>query len=162
MNVLIRTATNDDHRAFVCIANEINVSHARALAERFRVVSDAMPVDYFRSLIESDDATVLAADRHSRVVGYAILHVRESPSIPISVPRRYAFMSDLAVAEAEQRQGIGRRLIDAAVGWARAQSASEIELGVFEFNESAISFYEHLGFRTVKRIMSLHIDEGLV
>lgn len=157
MNIATRTATKNDHEALAHIASELNVMHARALPDRFRVASDALPTDYFHSLIDSENATILLAERDGDVLGYAILHIKEAPPIPVSMPRRFAFLSDVVVDEAEQGQGIGRLLMDAAVEWAREQSVSSLELGVFEFNEAAIAFYQHLGFQTTKRTMSLPI-----
>jgi diamine N-acetyltransferase len=37
--------------------------------------------------------------------------------------------------------------------WARARDVQELDLNVYEFNHSAISFYEALGFQTVSRRM---------
>ena len=38
--------------------------------------------------------------------------------------------------------------------WAIEKGATSIELNVYEFNETAISFYEKLGYRTLSRKMS--------
>lgn len=133
--------------------------HARALPDHFRVAADALPTEYFKSLIESEDATILVSERAGEVLGYEILLIKDAPRIPVAVPRRVAFLNDIAVTEPERGLGIGRILIDAAVAWAREQDASALELGVFEFNADAIGFYEHLGFHTSKRTMSLSISE---
>jgi len=45
-----------------------------------------------------------------------------------------------------RRTGIGRRLVEAVLAWARDQGASEIELGVTATNRAAVEFYEGLGF----------------
>lgn len=151
----IRPATIQDHDAINRIAREINVMHVEALPDRFRFASDALPRDYIYALIESDDSTVMVAERHGDIVGYAILHIKESSPIPVAAPRRYVVLNDLVVTEADRNYGIGRLLVEATIDWTREQGVYEIELGVFEFNDSAIAFYEHLGFHTVKRTMSL-------
>jgi ribosomal protein S18 acetylase RimI-like enzyme len=38
--------------------------------------------------------------------------------------------------------------------WAIAKGATAIELNVYEFNETAIAFYERLGYQTLSRKMS--------
>jgi ribosomal protein S18 acetylase RimI-like enzyme len=38
--------------------------------------------------------------------------------------------------------------------WTITKGATSIELNVYEFNETAISFYERLGYRTFSRKMS--------
>jgi len=52
-----------------------------------------------------------------------------------------------------RRNGIGTRLVRIARRWAREKGATEMRLGVWEFNEAARKFYETLGFKTLKRGM---------
>ena len=44
--------------------------------------------------------------------------------------------------------------MDEMQAWAIAKGATSIELNVYEFNETAISFYERLGYQTLSRKMS--------
>lgn len=53
------------------------------------------------------------------------------------------------VAPAARRSGVGRALIDAAAEWARGWGAQRIVLWVTGMNESALRFYERLGFRVL-------------
>ncbi|HYH13044.1 MAG TPA: GNAT family N-acetyltransferase [Thermomicrobiales bacterium] len=160
MAPVIRPATIHDREGVSRIATELGALHARALPDRFREASDPMPSEYFQSLLGTDESLILVADDDGDIVGYEILRLQETPPIEIVMPRRFVFVSDLAVLERSQGQGIGRLLVDAALAWARAQGASGIELGVYEFNEAAIAFYEHMGFRTVKRTMGLAVDRA--
>jgi ribosomal protein S18 acetylase RimI-like enzyme len=50
------------------------------------------------------------------------------------------------VAASYRRRGIGRRLLEEAVGWARASGVRKLELHVFPWNEPAIALYESFGF----------------
>jgi RimJ/RimL family protein N-acetyltransferase len=52
----------------------------------------------------------------------------------------------LMVAEEYRRRGIGKRLLDEAVAWARASGIVKLELHVFPWNEPAIALYESFGF----------------
>lgn len=55
----------------------------------------------------------------------------------------------LEVHQQEQRQGYGREAATALLGWARAQGATAVRLGVDEGNASAFAFWQTLGFRAV-------------
>lgn len=158
MCISIRAATVDDHQSLTRIAREINAMHAEALPARFQIAADPLPLDYFQALLNSDEDHVLVAERAGVVVGYAILRIRESPPVPVVMPRRYVLLNDLVVTGAAQGQGIARMLVEASVGWARSRGAAELQLGVYEFDERAIAFYEHLGFTTLKRTMALPVD----
>ena len=42
--------------------------------------------------------------------------------------------------------GVGARLVEGVLAWARSWSARSVTLGVTETNDGAVGFYEHLGF----------------
>jgi len=55
-------------------------------------------------------------------------------------------LSDLFVAPAERRMGAGRRLMEAAHGFAREQGAVTVELETAHTNTAAQALYESLGY----------------
>ena len=56
---------------------------------------------------------------------------------------------NLAVAPALRRQGLGRVLLDACLGWMTDRGARKVFLEVRRSNEAAIAMYEGQGFETV-------------
>jgi len=52
----------------------------------------------------------------------------------------------IMVAKDARRQGVGRELLRAAVGWAGEAGVRKLELHVFPWNEPAIKLYERFGF----------------
>jgi ribosomal protein S18 acetylase RimI-like enzyme len=42
--------------------------------------------------------------------------------------------------------GVGARLVERVLAWARSWDARSVTLGVTETNDGAVGFYEHLGF----------------
>src|ERR671938_1870192 len=52
----------------------------------------------------------------------------------------------LMVAKSYRRQGIGTKLLEAAVDWARHSGVRKLELHVFPWNTGAIALYERFGF----------------
>lgn len=51
-------------------------------------------------------------------------------------------------------------LMDEIQKWAIVKGATSIELNVFEFNYTAISFYERLGYQTLSRKMSKELSSS--
>ncbi|GAI50576.1 unnamed protein product, partial [marine sediment metagenome] len=47
---------------------------------------------------------------------------------------------------------------EAAEQWARNKSAATAELTVMEFNEGAISFYQHFGYKATSRKMRKSLE----
>jgi len=54
-------------------------------------------------------------------------------------------------APTHRRQGVGRMLVEEVTAWARARGARSLQLMVTSINESAMQFYERLGFRRTGR-----------
>ncbi len=66
-------------------------------------------------------------------------------------------IDNLIIKKEFRRIGLGKLLVAQALEWAKANSISNIELSVWEFNESAIHFYEELGFKTMTRRMTFKL-----
>ena len=58
----------------------------------------------------------------------------------------YCYVSDLAVAEGFEGQGVGRRLLEAAESWGRERGYRLLTLNVFAGNIRAQRLYERSGF----------------
>jgi len=76
-------------------------------------------------------------------------------SMPFINEHTSLYIDDICVDETYRRQGIGKKLFAAAVEFAKESEVYAIDLNVWEFNESAIKFYESLGFTTRFRKMEL-------
>ena len=69
----------------------------------------------------------------------------------------FAVLDSLIVAAAHRRKGIGTALAREAHKWALCNGVERAWLNVWEFNESAISFYESLGYQTIGRRMQVDL-----
>ena len=58
----------------------------------------------------------------------------------------YAYIDDIAVEEEYRRQGVGCRLIEAAIEWAKAKGVPGIMLETQDNNVPACMLYEKCGF----------------
>ena len=61
-------------------------------------------------------------------------------------PSRAAELVSMWVSPETRAQGIGSKLVDAAVEWARTSAAETIELWVTVANEAAVALYRRKGF----------------
>jgi ribosomal protein S18 acetylase RimI-like enzyme len=57
------------------------------------------------------------------------------------------WVESMWVAPSHRRNGIGRMLVNRVLDWARDRNAREVKLEVTNSNESAIPFYQSLGFK---------------
>jgi ribosomal protein S18 acetylase RimI-like enzyme len=78
-----------------------------------------------------------------RIVGFAAF------SAIMTAGAGESTLENMAVAEAWQRQGIGRRLLAAGLLWCRAHASEIVFLEVRKSNRAAIALYERAGFSAV-------------
>ena len=155
MTVQIRTAEMGDYPALCSLFEEVDALHRVNHPEIFqKPVGPVRDIDYYRALVSDEDIGLFVAEAENQVVGFVHVITRDSPPIPIFVPRRFAIVDNLAVSKNFQRKGIGQKLMDTAQYWAADKGATSIELNVYHFNQKAISFYENMGYKPTSQRMS--------
>jgi len=115
-------------------------------------------LDYISGLIDDDDVLLLLALDNDVPVGLAHASIQRSKPIPIFVPRTYGYLETIVVAPHYRRKGIGGCLLQKAEEWAISKGATKIQLGVWEFNQAAIHFYESNGYEPFSRRMWKDLD----
>lgn len=105
----------------------------------------------YEQWLQEPDARLLLAERDGEAVGYAFLRVGGEEATVVT--GRVGDLESLSVAEAHRGQGIGERLVRAAIDHFEAAGATEWGLAVFEGNDRALAFYERFGLRPYVRLL---------
>ena len=163
METSVRKATARDYSSLCDLLDEVDALHRDKLPGIFQRPSAASRgKESYLELITNEDAALLVAEAAEELVGFVQAIVRDAPTSPIFVPRRYAIVESIGVRSAFKNHGTGRMLMDKVQEWSIAKGATSIELNVYEFNEAAISFYERLGYLTLSRKMTKELRDGRV
>jgi len=150
----IRRATLDDYSALSAVLDEGDAFHQQALPGFFRKAEGpARAVEFIANMLSDPNGAVFVAELEREIVGVVNAGIRETPDVPILVPRRFAWVDTLVVKGSCRRLGVGRTLMERVHQWAIEQGATEVELHVWNFNRGAIAFYEDLGYATASRRM---------
>ncbi len=161
MDITIRRATAQDYAGLCEIIEEVDALHRDHLPHIFQKPrGPARELEYVLGLLTDRDHGLFVAEVKGRLAGFVHLVIRESHPIPLLVPRRLALVDNLAVKTEFRRSGIGQALMQQAEAWAAAQAATEIDLNVYEFNETALAFYQRLGYETYSRRMTKPLLPG--
>jgi ribosomal protein S18 acetylase RimI-like enzyme len=155
VEVVIREATADDYAVLCELFDEVDGLHRDHLPQIFqKPTGPAWEEEYVRGLITDGNVGLFVAEVNEVVLGVIHAVIRDTPAMPILVPRRYAIVESIGVKSDFRGSGIGRMLMHRIHEWAIVKGAIAIELNVHEFNKGAISFYRKLGYDTVSRKMS--------
>lgn len=112
--------------------------------------------DRFRTMLQLPQyALFVAEDERGQVVG--LLSASQRWTLWHAGP--CAIIEELVVDEGARRGGIGRRLIQTALDWARSQGCSEVEVSTEQDNAAALAFYRRLGFESVALLLEYEMEE---
>jgi putative acetyltransferase len=137
MGTVIRPlATQEDAAAFRRLNEAWIARHFALEAQDRRQLSD--PVAAY----VDPGGEILVAERDGRVVGCVAL---------MSDGHGAYELSKMAVAPEARGHGLGRALLTAAIGWARARDADSLFLGSARKLADAVHLYEAVGFEHVSR-----------
>lgn len=110
------------------------------------------------SMVEHTKGAILVAEDDNRLVGYVCLYGAVPPEDPDEKPDPYSFMAELFVRPDYRNSGTGRRLVEQAERHAAECGVYKIELKVLARNESAVRFYETLGYTPRIIVMSKRVQ----
>jgi RimJ/RimL family protein N-acetyltransferase len=136
----VRRAGASDAAALVELAEQVAREEGGWIltTDAWRSVSEERR--YLRAARRHPDAAVFVAEMDGAVVARLSLARDPHPS------SRHVADLGIMVAASHRGQGIGRRLLEEAVGWARVSGITKLELHVFPWNEPALRLYESFGF----------------
>jgi ribosomal protein S18 acetylase RimI-like enzyme len=155
----IRVATMSDIRQLSRLYFLFHQYHAEGLQDRLKDLGDWEQFDTaqlsqgLEEIIENRKARIFVAEYGESIVGFVEIYLREDETDPATISHVFGHMQSLMVIPNRRKQGIGKRLVQVAEKWAVAQGASEVRLDSWEFAGDPVSFYEGLGYRTLKRKM---------
>ena len=124
----------------------VRLAGPRDCAELAGLLDDAAHArEQVMNWLETPGTTLLVAQAEAGVLGVAVLVTRIMPK-PGGGLQKVVEVDNLVVHRDRRGQRIGRRLLAAAVEWARQRRAAQVEVLVGEANRDARRFYEAFGF----------------
>ena len=104
-------------------------------------------------LIVNDKKPIYVADENGTVLGYAFCIIEEVKYTPALVDMKSLYIDDLCVDETLRGKHIGSQLYEHVLNEAKRLGCYHVTLNVWNFNESAMRFYEKCGLKPLKTVM---------
>lgn len=143
----IRSADTGDIAGLARLNLQVQQLHLDSEPDFFRMPDSVEVEGFFEEALSDQDKQILVAVEGRSVAGYLLAEVRERPETPFMVSRRWLQLDQIGVDPAFRRRGYGRSLVSEAVSRAREMGITELQTGVWAFNEPSLGLFEAEGFR---------------
>lgn len=155
--MLIRFATKEDLPQINELRMQVSLFHAQARPDMFKPGFPQEVADFIHVMYDDEHTHILVAEEDDQLVAFACLAEMEVSATPYRPGRKFLEVDEIGVDESMRRKGIGRQMFDEIFRFARKKGFERVELNMWEFNESALKFYEAIGFQTFRRYMEYNI-----
>ena len=153
----VRFAREDELERVNELRKQVNDLHVEGKPEVFKPGFGKELRDFVYTIWESPEQEIVVCERDGLIVGFAIVHHIIKPENPFMKEWDFLDIDEFCVDEKYRRQGVATELIDFIKEFAKANGHHRIELNMWEFNESALEFYDAVGFKTFRRFMEMFV-----
>ena len=150
-----RKAKVSDINGILVLMDQIAIFHSTARPDWIDNKKRPINREFLEKCIKDEGWEIFVAEEKSNIIGYCVVKINEIKNHFIFYDMVNIEVQDLCVDERYQKKGYGRKLFEKVKKYAQGKQANYIELSVWEFNQNAIKFYEHLGMK--KRINRMEL-----
>lgn len=151
---MIRLAKEEDLKVVNAIRKEVFDLHVKGRPDIFQPNwAEKEQMEYLKTFLSDDNLLLYVCERQKIILGYAMIEKKEKFESVYSKHRKWCEIGDFGVKETERGKGVGTELFDFIKREIKSLGYQRLELNVWEFNQSAIHFYEKNGFEISRRFL---------
>ena len=151
--ICIRYAQRDELDLVNMIRKQVNDLHVNGRPDIFRPGFCDELKNHINEKFDRADSDVIVALEGDEIAGFATVEYIERPESAYNLGRSIYRVEEFGVDINHQRKGIGTKLIAFIGQEAKRKGFDRVDLDMWQFNETALKFYEDLGFTTYRRYM---------
>lgn len=155
---MIRKATLNDIPRILELLSQVNDVHAEGRPDYF--IKGKRKYDEEELIRILNDATtpVFVCEEECDIKGYAFCVIQDLSCCDNLHPDKSLYIDDICVDEKYRRHGVGKKLYEYVVQFAKEERCFNITLNVWAENPEARAFYESMGMKVQKVCMEVVFD----
>ena len=154
---MVRFAEEKDLDIINELRKQVNDIHVEGRPDVFKAGFGSEIRDFAKVIINGENSDIIVAERNGIICGMVCVDYVNKPETPYSKARSFYHVQEIAVDANHRRQGVAKELLEFMIADAKKRNLGKIELDVWEFNDSAIEFYQAVGFRQTRRWMEYEV-----
>ena len=159
---MIRQATINDINGISNLLRQIQQIHFAGRPDIFKCNSQKYSASELKAIIANDATPIFVyVNDTKQIIGYVFCVITKTENSNTLNDRSTLFIDDLCVDASYRGQGIGMKLFEFAKKIAIKSQCEGITLNVWNFNTSAMRFYQKLGMEPLKTTMEMNLKEVL-
>lgn len=156
---MIRIAEERDLERINELRRQVNDIHVKGRPDIFKPGFGQEMQDLAREILKGEESSIIVAEEDGSICGMACVAYITKPESMYNLERKIYHVEEIAIDEGARRKGVGTELMEFMKRDAGKRGFDRIELDVWEFNESAIGFYEKNGFVMFRRFMECSVSD---
>lgn len=153
----IRNAQIEDVNKISELMLQVAKIHSNARKDIFKEKSIEEIKTEFNNRINNKE-NILVAEENNNIYGVIVYKIKEVKEHINLKDRTTLYIDELVVDEKVRKIGIGKNLFSEVKKIAKEKNYDAVELNCWNFNESAIQFYEKCGMNIQRLIMEIKTD----
>lgn len=151
---VIRKAKIKDIPALDKLLYEVHKVHSDIRPDLFRAGAKKYTDDELIKILTDETTPVFVYD-DGEIQGYAFTIIIDHKNDLSLMPYKSVYIDDLCVEKDCRGKGVGKKLYEHVLSFAKSINAYNVTLNVWAGNDSALKFYEKIGLRVQKTGMEV-------
>lgn len=156
-NIEIRFAREEELKQVNYLRKQVHELHCNGRPDVFKPNGWDAIRELEKVRFASKEGGVIVANNGQEIVGFAVVQFIHNPESAFWQENNFYHIEEFGVDEKHRRCGIATLLMNFMRQDAKDRGFEKIELNTWEFNESALRFYENLGFQTYRRDLQIRV-----
>ena len=148
---MIRDLTISDFEIVESIVAKLNKIHVNNRHDFYIENEHPIKKKEYKAMLNSKDKINIAYLVDDKIVGVCLATIKDKIEKSI-------YIDDIFVLEEFRHQGIATKLYKQVESIAKDICAKRIDLTVWQFNKTAMKFYESLGMETQRKILETRLE----
>ncbi len=154
---MVRLAEEKDLDRINELRKQVNDIHVEGRPDVFKAGFGAELREFAKVILNGENSDIIVAEHNGVICGMVCVDYVSKPETPFGKARNFYHVQEIAVDVNHRRQGVAKELLKFMAADAKKRGLSRMELDVWEFNESAIEFYQAVGFKQMRRWMEYEV-----